>query len=105
MKIAEMETNWKEFPKVDERNKIFVSTKRISLEEYQNIEKFIEESKTKGLTHIVVYNENQKDFLTDIYHNENKYNYLLKVYDSYKLDHKKQIKIFEIDYVKFQKVS
>ena len=105
MKIAEMENNWRELPEVDERNKIFVETKRMSLKDYQNIEKFIEELKIDGLTHIVTHNENEKEFLTEIFHNEEEFPYLSKVYDSSTLDHEKQIKIFEIDYVKFQKVS
>lgn len=105
LKIAEMKNNWRKLPQVDEKNKIFVSTKRISLGDYQNIEKFIEESKTEGLTHIVTYNQNEKDFLTEIFHNEGDYPYLSKVYDSNELGHKKQIKIFKINYAKFEKLS
>ena len=104
MKNAEMENNWKRLPPIDEKNRIFVETKRMSLEGYQNIEKFIQESKTDGLTHIVTYNQNEKDFLTEIFHYEERFPYLSKVYDSIELGHKKQIKIFEINYAKFQKM-
>jgi len=102
MKIAEMENNWRELPEVDERNKIFVETKRMSLKDYHNIEKFIEELKIDGLTHIVTHNQNEKEFLTEIFHNEEEFPYLSKVYDSNTLDHKKQIKIFEINYTEFE---
>ena len=98
MKIAEMENNWKRLPQVDEKNEIVVETKRISLKDHNSIEKFIEESKTGGLTHIVTHNQNEKKFLTEIFHNEEEFPYLSKVYDSNTLESKKQIKIFEINY-------
>jgi len=104
IKIAELENNWKRLPEIDERNKIVIETKKLSLKNYQNIEKFIQESKIDGLTHIVAYNQNEKEFLTEIFHNEEDFSYLLKVYDSDVLDHKKHIKIFEIDYEVFEKV-
>jgi len=101
VKIAELEQNWPELPPTDERGKIGFQTKKINIKNSFNIEDFLKDSKSLGLTHIVTYNENEKEFLNDIFLNEGNYPYLSKVYDSSLLGHKKQIKIFEIDYQKF----
>lgn len=101
MKIAEMENNWKQLPLTDDNGKIFVKTKRLSINNYHTIEEYLQDSQKFGLTHLVVHNENNKEFLTKVFHNEKEYPYLTKVYDSSILEHKKHIKIFEIDFEKF----
>lgn len=98
VKIAELEQNWPKLPPVDERGKIGVQTNRVNINNFFNIEDFLDDSRSLDLTHIVTYKENRKDFLDDIFLNEKNYPYLSKVYDSSTLGHKKQIKIFEIDY-------
>ena len=101
VKIAELEQNWPELPSTDERGKIAFQTKKINIRDSFNIEDYLENSKPLGLTHIVTYEKNEKEFLNDIFQNEGNYPYLSKVYDSSLLGHKKQIKIFEIDYQRF----
>ena len=100
VKIAELEQNWPELPPTDERGKMGFSTKKINIKNSFDIENYLENSKPLGLTHIVVYKENQIEFLDDIFAYEEKYPYLSKVYDSSFLGHGKHIKIFEIDYLK-----
>ena len=101
MKIAEMENNWKQLPLTDDNGKIFVETKRLSINNYHTVEEYLQDSQKFGLTHIVVYNENDKKFLTEVFYNEKEYPYLTKVYDSSILGHKKYIKIFEVDFEQF----
>ena len=67
------------------------------------MESFLKNSQHLDLTHILVYEENNKKFLSEVFHNYNEYSYLNKVYDSSYLDHKKHIKIFEIDFQEFEK--
>ena len=62
---------------------------------------FISNNKNK-LTHLIIdNNSNLPDFLNEVYHNEEKFNYLNKIFDSKKMDYKFEIKIFEINFEKF----
>ena len=103
VKAAEMERNWRELPDYNRNGKIQVETNRIDAEEYDTLESFLKNSQHLDLTHILVYEENNKKFLSEVFHNYNEYSYLNKVYDSSYLDHKKHIKIFEIDFQEFEK--
>lgn len=68
---------------------------------YENLESFISESKGK-LTHLIVDNDPQlPEFLQEVYYNEEKYEYLNKVFDSKDRGFKHQVKLFEIDFQKF----
>jgi hypothetical protein len=75
--------------------------KAISTTNYEDLESFISNSRGE-LTHLIVDdNPNLPKFLQDVYHNEEKYRYLNKVFDSKDSGFKHQMKIFQIDFQKF----
>ena len=64
---------------------------------------FIDSGKNEGLTHIVAdKNPNRPEFLKDVFKNEEKFPYLIKIYDSSEHGYEYHLKIFRIDYEKFQ---
>ena len=67
-------------------------------------ENYIFENYKKGLTHLVIYQENNTKYLDLIYSDEKKYPYLEKVYDSELPSEEKRVKIFYINYVEFEKI-
>ena len=70
---------------------------------YTSLSAFIDFGKNEGLTHIVVdNNENRPQFLKDVYKNEEKFPYLTKIYDSSEEGYDYHLKIFKIDYEKFE---
>ena len=55
-----------------------------------------------GLSHIVADNKQHRpDYIQDVFFNEKKYPYLIKKFDSEDFDLEYKVKIFEIDYKKF----
>ena len=74
----------------------------------ENIEDYIINGKDKGLTHLIidqkfVEDENRADqFLDNIFENENDYPYLKKEFDSIKEGYSTHVKIFKIDFNKFE---
>lgn len=96
IRAAELPTEWP-FLFFDETHKI----KSIPTTDYEDLEIFIEDSRTE-ITHLIV-DDNPKlpKFLQQVYHNDNKYEYLSKVFDSREKGFKHQVKIFEIDFQKF----
>lgn len=75
--------------------------KAVSTINYEDLESFISNSRG-DLTHLIVDdNPNLPQFLQDVYHNEEKYEYLNKVFDSKDSGFKHQMKIFKIDFQKF----
>lgn len=68
----------------------------------KSLVEYIELSKSKGLTHLVIDNEKRPNFLMDAFNNESKYPYLKKVFDSWDYNYKYHLKIYKIDYEKFQ---
>jgi hypothetical protein len=79
--------------------------KTVSTKDYENLERFISNSR-EDLTHIIV-DDNLKlpNFLQEVYYHEEKYGYLNKVFDSKENGFKHQMKIFEIDFQKFDSIS
>lgn len=76
-------------------------TKRIPVEDSDNLEDYILNSRDE-LTHIIVDdNPNLPEFLQNVNKNEEKYEYLKKVFDSKSKGFKHQMKIFEIDFKLF----
>lgn len=72
-----------------------------SLEEYLKI------GEKLGLTHLVLDGRDsiyRPIFFKGVFENEEKYPYLLKIYDSTRHNFKYHVKIFEIDYVKFNQM-
>ena len=55
-----------------------------------------------GLSHLIVDDRmDRPEFIQDIYYNEDEYPFLIKKFDSMDFDLKYNVKIFEIDYEKF----
>ena len=75
----------------------------IETHEYDSLNEFIDYAKNKGLTHIVVdENKSRQQFLKDVFENEDKFQYLTKIYDSVEQGYDYHLKIFTIDYEKFE---
>ena len=81
---------------------------------YASLDEFIDISKSdaspsikfNAVTHIVTdENSNRAEFLKDVFKNEEKYSYLTKIYDSSEHGYEYHLKIFQIDYEKFEHVK
>ena len=94
--VTEISEKWP-FVFYDETRKItYISTKN-----YKNLENFIFYSRD-DLTHLMVdRNSELPEFLQDVYYFEEKYPYLDKVYDSKDSGLKYHIKLFKINYEKY----
>ena len=74
--------------------------------DYTSLNEFIGFGKNEGLTHIVAdENPNRAEFLNDVFKNEEKFPYLTKIYDSSEHDYEYHLKIFRINYEKFESVK
>ena len=74
--------------------------------DYNSLNEFIEIGKNEGLTHIVAdENEKRPQFLKDVFKNEEKFPYLTKIYDSIEQGYDYHLKIFRIDYEKFESIE
>lgn len=75
----------------------------------KSIEEGIKNGKEKGLSYLVVDSLNTKPnrnpILNDIFYHEEKYPYLEKVFDSSEHGYKYHIKVFKINYEKFNAIS
>jgi len=79
-----------------------INTIIIPTQGFDSLEKYIESSKSKGLTHLVVdVAKNRPNFLTDVFYHEEKYPYLVKVFDSWDHGYKYHLKIYKIEYQNF----
>ena len=79
--------------------------KRISIGNAENLEDYIINSRNE-LTHIIVDNNpDLPKFLQDVNTKEQEYEYLKKIFDSKNEGFNHQIKIFEIDYEKFDFIN
>jgi len=84
------------------RMKVSNQIERISTENFNSIKEFIIESEKKGLTHIIADDQkNRPEFLTEVFSNEEDFPYLIKEYDSSTDNFSYHVKIFKIDYTKF----
>jgi len=71
--------------------------------DYNSLNEYIEHSKNERLTHIVADgDEIRPQFIKDVFHNEEKFPYLTKIYDSSEHGYDYHLKIFMIDYEKFE---
>ena len=70
------------------------------------IGKFIEKNRKEGLSHIVADNKSDRNqFLKELFLYEEKYPFLIKIFDSEDMDFTYKVKIFEIDYEKFDQFN
>lgn len=71
----------------------------------QSVAEVIQSGRQEGLSHLVVDNlntkQNRKPFLNDVFYHEEKYPYLVKIFDSREHGYNYQVKIFKIDYERF----
>ena len=96
IRAAEIPLKWP-FLFFEEDHKI----KSISTINYNNLEKFVLNSKN-DLTHLIVDdNPNLPKFLQDVYHHEENYEYLNKVFDSRNHGFNHHVKVFKINFEKF----
>ena len=99
IKAAEMIEKWPEIAKSDGHGHLTRETERINDLDFDTLEEFLNNSKNKGLTHLVVDEKNNRpEFFTNVFNNENKFPYLIKEYDSANDGFGYKVKIFKIDY-------
>ena len=97
-------TNLETFPILS--SEIKQKVKLIETHGFYSLNEFIVYGEREGLTHIVVDdNQNRSEFLKDVFRNEGKYVYLSKIYDSSEHGYDYHLKIFRIDYEKFDSVK
>jgi hypothetical protein len=73
----------------------------IQINNLDSIDEIIKLNEKNEITHLVVDAYNQNEILKNIYKNEEQYNFLKKIFDSNEEKFEKEIKIFEIDYKKY----
>ena len=77
-------------------------TQKISTSGFNSLQNYIKNSRANGLTHLVVDDQQARpNFLNDVFYHEKKYPYLIKIYDSTDFNYKYHIKVYNIDYDKF----
>ena len=97
-------TNLETFPILS--SEIKQKVKLIETYGFHSLNEFIVYGEREGLTHIVVDdNQNRSEFLKDVFGNEEKYVYLSKIYDSSEHGYDYHLKIFRIDYEKFESME
>ena len=83
-------------------NSVSYGPKVISTDGFNSLADFIKLNKNNGLTHLILDdNLNRPEFLNDAYYHDEKYPYLTKVFDSSDHGYKYRVKIYKIDYDKF----
>ena len=104
--IAEISNDWPviPLPKETNYNQSF-NMKKIYPDNDLTLIEYIENSKDKGLTHIVTDGKQKIEFLDDVFYNETKFSYLIKEYDSQKLGFEYHVKVYKINYEEFAKNS
>ena len=71
-----------------------------------SIIEFLKNSEEKGITHLIIDNKEQRraKFVSDVFQNENKFSYLTKIYDFKEDGFSYKVKIFRIDFEKFNEL-
>jgi len=99
IKVAEIEQNFPKLPDLDKQTRhISLIIKIISTDGFENLEEFIKESKDSKLTHLVIDEKDDRNFLNEVFVDEKKHPYLTKEYDSADINYKYHVKIFKINY-------
>jgi hypothetical protein len=98
--VAEIAKNWPTIPlpKETSYNQSF-KIKKISPNNFSTLIEYIEDSKDKGLTHIITDGNQQARFLNEVFYND-KIPYLTKEYDSLEQGFQHHVKAYKIDYEK-----
>ena len=91
----------KEFPTVINGEEL--GPKLLPIEGFSTVREFIEANEYLKIDHIVVDDKNNRpQFLKDVFNNEEKYAFLIKKFDSSEYGYNYHVKIFEIDFDKFE---
>jgi len=100
IRAAQIPSNWP-FVFHDDMYKI----KAVPTTNYEDLKSFIANSRS-DLTHLLVDNNpDLPQFLQEVYYNEENYGYLTKVFDSKDRDFEYHVKLFEIDFQKFDSIN
>lgn len=77
-----------------------------SINKYDSINELIQLSEKNEITHLVVdLQENRNKLLIEIYNDEEQFPFLKKIFDSDDYDFNYKMKVFEINYKKFEKLN
>ena len=104
LKVAEMEERWPDLVPYGENRKILLDIKKFSSAEHEDIEDFIIKNHEEGLTHLIIYEKNDNEYLDQIFANEEKFPYLERVFESKTRVETNSMKIFYINYTMFDKI-
>lgn len=102
LRVAVAELEWPEPLMPDGDVKTTYMYPRIPTKGYDSLMKYVHESKDKGLTHIVVTQNNEARFLDELLESPSKYPFLIKEFDSIENGYKNRIIIYKIDYDLFE---
>jgi hypothetical protein len=106
VKPAEVFKKWPNIPSTDPfgpEGHLLRDIKFFSTNGYESLEKFIEDTKGRGLSHIFVDGRPDRSSLeNNLFLNEKSYPYLIKEFDSIEHGLKYHVKIFKIDYDIFE---
>ena len=94
-------SEWAEYQELDKNEKVIESISIYG----KSLSELVENGKEFELEYIIAKKEkNFYPFLSDLYSNEENYPYMIKIFDSNEFAYKKlKVKVFEIDYEKFNK--
>jgi len=104
-KAAELYKEWPDLPSKNEKGKIPSRVIRISTTGFDSLDAYLTDSKHRGLTHLVIMENDKVKFLNDVFENEENYPFLSKIYDSDEFGLKNHVKIYQIEYTKFETLS
>ena len=80
-------------------------TSIISTKNFSSLSQYIKSGEKMGLTHLVIDdNKNRPDFLNNVFYHPERYPYLEKVFDSNEHGYTYHVKIFRINYEKFNTI-
>lgn len=100
LKTAELIEKWPDLPKRNELGNLVPKLIIIPTKNFESLESYIISSKDKGLTHLVIDEMPNVEFLKNVFYNDKNYPYLEKIYDSSEYDFSYLVKIYKIDYGK-----
>ena len=94
---------------MDYPGQVWLGPKVLLTYNFISLHTYIESGKVSGLTHLVVTEPKNSThdiiFLEDVYYNDEKYQYLTKVFDSNNYNYNYHLKIYEINYEKFESIQ
>ena len=102
VKVAELQNNWPELLPKDDKRKMTFSTKKFLIEGFENPIEYIKFNQNKGLSHLLITENNKNGFFDDVFINEGNYPFLEKIYDSENKQKITKYKIFKINYGKLK---